>query len=232
MNDLLERVSVLVIDNDISVLHLLRKVLELEGMIVLTTSDGETALETFDRERPDLVLLDIMMPHVDGYTLFQRLREFSQVPIIIITAKRQDEEKVYCFNIGADDYITKPFSTDELVARIRAVMRRTNHWNQTLESAIYFNDLVIDFARHRINIGKQEVNLTVTEYRLLSYLARNAGRVVTSKQLLERIWGEEYGTENHLLQVNIARLRQKLGDRPRESKYIMTKPGIGYIMSK
>ena len=199
MDDLLDAVTVLVVDDDISMLRLLDEVLEIEGMKVLTASNGTTALEVFDRERPDLVLLDIMMPDTDGYTICQYLRQNSPVPIIIITAKGQDEEKVYGLNIGADDYITKPFSTDELVARIRAVLRRINLWNESSGSALCMRDLVIDFTRHRITVDDHEVNLTATEYRLLSYLARNAGRVVTSEQLLERIWGGEYSGENHLL---------------------------------
>lgn len=232
MDDLLVKVTVLIVDDDISMLRLLREVLENEGMHILTAGDGVTALEIYDSERPNLILLDIMMPDVDGYAICQHIRQGSQVPIIIITAKGQDEEKVYGLNMGADDYITKPFSTNELVARIRAVLRRANFWDRPLEPALCFQDLVIDFSRHIITIGEQEVNLTATEYRLLSYLAHNAGRVITSEQLLERIWGGEYSGENHLLQVNIARLRHKLGDHARESKYIMTRSGIGYIMSK
>lgn len=232
MKQSLTDVSVLVVDDDISVLRLLKRILELEGIRVLTATSGGVALAVFERETPDLVLLDIMMPDMDGYVVCQRIREFSQVPVIMVTAKGQDEEKVEGLDSGADDYLTKPFSAQELVARVKAVLRRTSLWDEYLEPTFYFHDLEIDFIRRMVKVRNREVNLTATEYRLLSYLARNAGRVVTTPQLLERVWGEEYSGENHLLQVNIARIRQKLGDPAGSSRYIVTRPGIGYVMIK
>ena len=227
-----KKASVLVVDDDIRVLRMLERMLELEGYWVLRASSGEAALEVFDREIPELVLLDIMMPDVDGYTVCRRIREFSQVPIIMVTAKGNDEEKVRGLNAGADDYVTKPFSASELAARVRAVLRRTTLWDERPEPTFCFHDLVVDFARHRVTVGSQEVNLTATEYRLLFYLVRNAGRVVTPEQALEQVWGGEYIGETHLLQVNMARLRQKLGGGARNSRYILTRPGIGYMMVK
>ncbi|HEX78243.1 MAG TPA: response regulator transcription factor [Dehalococcoidia bacterium] len=227
-----KKAAVLVVDDDVHILRLMQRILELEGYRVLLASNGEAALDTFVKETPDLVLLDIMMPGMDGYTVCQRIREFSQVPIIMVTAKGNDQEKVRGLDAGADDYVTKPFSSKELAARVRAVLRRTALWEERPEPAFHFNDLAIDFARHRVTLGGQEVNLTATEYRLLSYLARNAGRVVTPDQILERVWGEEYLGESHLLQVNIARLRQKLKDDAKNPKYILTRPGIGYALMK
>lgn len=226
------KVSVLVVDDDIRVLRMIQRILELEGYQVLTASNGEAAFNVFDEEPPDLVLLDIMMPDIDGYAVCQRLREFSEVPIIMVTAKGDDDEKIRGLDAGADDYVTKPFSANELTARVRAVLRRSKLWDDRPEPALYFNDLVVDFARRKVTLGSEEVKLTATEYRLLCYLMRNTGRVLTSDQILEKVWGEEYIGESHLLQVTMARLRQKLSDDARNSKYILTRPGIGYTVAK
>ena len=228
----LRKVSVLVVDDDIRILRMLQRMLELEGYCVLTASNGIAALDIFDEETPELVLLDIMLPGMDGYTVCRNIREFSQLPIIMITAKDSDEEKIQGLDAGADDYVTKPFSSNELVARMRAVLRRTRFWDEHPEPAFSFQDLVIDFVRHKVTAGSQEVNLTAIEYRLLAYLVHNAGRVVTPDQIIEAVWGEEYIGEAHLLQVNMARLRQKLKDDARNPKYILTKSGIGYMMQQ
>lgn len=179
-----------------------------------------------------MVLLDIILPGIDGYTVCQCIREFSQVPIIMVTARGNEEEKVRGLDIGADDYVPKPFSSNELVARVRAVLRRTKLWDERPEPVFHSHDLLIDFARHKATLGSQEVNLTATEYRVLSYMARSADRVVTTDQILEEVWGYEYLGETHLLQVTMARLRQKLGDDARYPRYIVTRPGIGYTMAK
>jgi DNA-binding response OmpR family regulator len=223
---------VLVVDDDIRILRMMKRVMELEGFQVLVASSGDASLKIFEKETPDLVLLDIMMPDMDGYTVCQRIREFSQVPIIMVTAKGDDKEKVEGLNIGADDYVTKPFSASELAARVRAVLRRIGNQDKPPESVFRYKDLLIDFASHRVMVSDQELNLTSTEYKLLSYISSNAGRVITPDQLLDKVWGEEYIGAPHLLQVNIARLRQKLGDDAKNPTYIMTRPGIGYIMSK
>ena len=226
------KASVLVVDDDVRILHIMQRTLELEGYRVLAASNGEAALGMFDEETPDLVLLDIMMPGMDGYTVCQRIREFSEIPIIMVTAKCTDADTVQGLDAGADDYVTKPFSAIELASRVRSVLRRTTLWNEHPEPAFYSYDLVIDFARHKVTLSGREVNLTATEYRLLSYLARNADRVVTPDQMLERVWGENYVGETHLLQVNVARLRHKLNDDTRNPRYILTRPGIGYMMMK
>ena len=227
-----KKALVLVVDDDVRMLRMIRRMLELEGFQVLVASSGEASLKIFEKETPDIVLLDIMMPDMDGYTVCQHIREFSQVPIIMVTARGDDKEKVEGLNIGADDYVTKPFSASELAARVRAVLRRIGTRDNPTRSVFRYKDLVIDFTSHRVMVSDQELNLTSTEYRLLSYISYNAGRVVTPDQLLNKVWGEEYIGDPHLLQVNIARLRQKLGDDARNPTYIMTRPGIGYLMSK
>jgi len=223
---------VLVVDDDTRILRMLQRMLEFEGYRVLTAGNGKAVLNVFDEVIPDLVLLDIMLPNMDGYTVCQRIREFSQIPIIMITAKSSDKEKIRGLDAGADDYVTKPFSAGDVAARVRAVLRRTTLWDERPEPAFCSRGLVIDFARHTVTVNNEEVNLTATEYRLLSYLARNADRVVTPDQILGKVWGEEYISEPHLLQVSMARLRQKLGDNAKKPRYILTKPGIGYTMMK
>jgi DNA-binding response OmpR family regulator len=223
---------VLIVDDDIRMLRMMKRVLELEGFQVLIATSGEGSLKVFEKEAPDLVLLDIVMPGMNGYTVCQRIREFSQVPIIMVTARGDDKEKVEGLDIGADDYVTKPFSASELAARVRAVLRRIGNKDNPAETVFRYKDLVIDFTSHRVMVLNQELNLTSTEYRLLSYISCNAGRVVTPDQLLDKVWGEEYVGAPHLLQVNIARLRQKLGDDARNPAYIQTRPGIGYMMEK
>jgi DNA-binding response OmpR family regulator len=227
-----KKASVLVVDDDARMLRMMARVLELEGYRVLTASSGGAALDLFDEEDPDLLLLDVMMPGMDGYGVCRRIREFSQTPIIMVTAKDSDEEKVEGLDAGADDYVVKPFSSRELAARVRAVLRRTKLWDERPEPSFQSHDLVVDFARHRVTLDGQEVNLTATEYRLLSYLVHNAGRLVTPDQILEAVWGEEYVGEHHLLRVNVGRLRQKLMDDSREPRFIATKINIGYMFLK
>ncbi len=226
------KTCVLIVDDDVRMLRMMQRALELEGYRVLTSGNGKAALDTFDSETPDLILLDIMLPFMDGYTVCQRIREFSDTPIIMVTARDSSEEKIEGLNAGADDYITKPFSSSELAARVRAVLRRTALWNERPEPVFTSRELSVDFARHRVVLSGQDVNLTATEYKLLSYLARNSGLVLTPEQLLEKVWGKEYPGETHLLQVNIARLRQKLKDNARKPRFILTRPGIGYIITK
>ena len=227
-----KKASVLVVDDDMHILRMMQRVLDLEGYRVLKASSGEDALALFDDETPDLVLLDIMMPGMDGYVVCERILEFSQTPIIMVTAKSTEDERIQGLDAGATDYITKPFSSRELAARVKAVLRRAKLWDEHPEPAFCSQDLVVDFAQHRVSLGEKEINLTATEYRLLSYLARNAGRLVTPDQILEKVWGEEYMGGTHLLQATTARLRRKLNDDAKNPKYILTRRGIGYMMAK
>jgi len=223
---------VLVVDDDIRIVRMMQRILELQGYRVISANDGETALNLLEEESPDLILLDIMLPDTDGCTVCQQIREFSEVPIIMVTAKGNEEEKVEGLDAGADDYVTKPFSANELAARARAVLRRGKLGEVRSEPVLQCHDLTVDLSQHKVTLGEQEVNLTATEYKLLCYLVRNTGRVLTPDQILEKVWGEEYLGESHLLQVTMARLRQKLGDDAKKSRYILTRPGIGYMMSK
>ena len=223
---------VLVVDDDVRMLRMVRRILELESYRIITAGNAEAALDVFDSENPDMVLLDVMMPGMDGYTACQRIREFSQIPIIMVTARSIDEEKVRGLDSGADDYITKPFSASELTARVRAVLRRAPLRDEIQEPILKCGDLVIDFGRQRVTLDGQYLNLTATEHRLLSYLARNADRILTPNQILEKVWGEKYLGETNLLQANITRLRKRLKDNAKNPKYILTRPGIGYMMVK
>jgi DNA-binding response OmpR family regulator len=221
-------------DDDPQLLRLIARNLEFEGYEVETASNGALALEAIERSLPDLVLLDVMMPKMDGFTVCQRVREFSSVPIILITARGQDQDKVKGLDLGADDYLTKPFSVEELLARVRAVLRRSQFRAdeaQAVRAAVVtIGELSIDFAQHLVTRAGQEVVLTPTEYRLLAYLAQNVGRVLTQDLLLEHVWGADYIGESHMLQVNINRLRRKLEDDPAHPHYLKTKVGIGYLL--
>ncbi len=224
--------SVLVVDDDVGILRMVRRILELEGYRVIVAGNGGAALDVLVEEVLDLVLLDIVMPDIDGYAMCQYIREFSPLPIIMLTGKGKDEEKVQGLDAGADDYITKPFSSKELVARVKAIIRRTSLQNECLESAFRCGELVIEFTKHKVILEGQEIDLTPREHSLLCYLAHNAGRILTLDQILNKVWGEEYSGETHLLQVTIARLRKKLRDDARNPRYILNKPGMGYTLAK
>lgn len=230
-----KRTTVLTADDDPQLLRLMSRNLQLEGYEVLAASDGQQALEQIEQQLPDLVLLDVMMPKLDGFAVCQRVREFSAVPIIIVTARGQDQDKVRGLDLGADDYLTKPFSIDELLARVRAVLRRaqfaTKENAQTLQATMTTGELTIDFSQHLVTLAGKEIALTPTEYRLLAYLGQNAGRILTQDLLLEHVWGPEYLGEGHMLQVNINRLRRKLENDPGLPRYILTKVGVGYALA-
>jgi len=230
----IRKTTVLTADDDPQLLRLVARNLELEDYQVLVASDGQQALEQIEQHAPDLVLLDVMMPRMDGFTVCQRVREFSAVPIIIVTARGQDQDKVRGLDLGADDYLTKPFSIEELLARVRAVLRRaqfTASEQAHVMRTATIGDLTIEYAQHLVTMGAREIELTPTEYRILAYLAQNSGRVVTQDLLLEHIWGTEYVGEGHMLQVNINRLRHKIEPDPMHPRYILTKVGIGYLLA-
>ena len=205
-----KKVSVLLIDDDIHVLRLMNSILEVRGYQVIAAVDSKTALQKFYEHDPDIVLLDIMMPDVDGLDVCRRIREFSDVPIIMVTAKVNKEDIVATLDAGADDYLAKPFSNSELIARIKALLRRTKSRTEHQERVFRSGGLTIDFARYKVNLNGQDVNLSATEYALLAYLARNSGSILPSQQILEKVWGGEYSGETHILQVTIGRLRRKL----------------------
>lgn len=229
------KTTVLIADDDLQLLNLVTLNLELEGYDVLRASDGRQALEQIERQHPDLVLLDVVMPRMGGFAVCHRVREYSTVPIIIITARGQEQEKVRGLDIGADDYLVKPFGVSELLARVRAVLRRTQFTTGELtpagQSPITLGELSIDYARRLVTMAGQKVVLTPTEYRILAFLARNAGQIIPQERLLEQIWGSAYVGENHLLQVNINRLRGKLEADPAHPRYILTEAGVGYLLA-
>ena len=230
-----KKTTILAADDDPQLLRLITRNLQLEGYDVLAASDGQQALELIENNSPDLVLLDVMMPRMDGFTVCYRVREFSSVPIIIITARGQDQDKVRGLDLGADDYLTKPFSVDELLARVRAVIRRSQftarEFTQGLRATTATGNLVIDYSQHMVMLNGREIALTPTEYRIIAYLAQNVGRVVTQDLLLEHVWGPEYLGESHMLQVNINRLRRKLEVDATQPRYILTKVGVGYSLA-
>lgn len=227
--------TILTADDDLQLLELITLNLELEGHEALRASNGKQALELIERHRPDLVLLDVIMPRMSGFAVCHHVRAFSTVPIIMITAQGQDQDKIRGFDLGADDYLVKPFNVDELLARVRAVLRRTQFPTgdqaQTLRMPMTLEVLTIDFAQHLVLIAGRKVVLTPTEYRLLALLAQHAGRVVTQDRLLEQVWGTAYVGEGHMLQVNINRLRHKLEPDPAHPCYLLTEPGVGYLLA-
>lgn len=227
--------TILVADDDPQLLRLLQRNLGFEGYRVLTASNGQQALKQIEAHAPDLVLLDVMMPKMDGFTVCQRVREGSTVPIIMITARGQEQEKIHSLDLGADDYLTKPFSVDELLARVRALLRRTrfatNEHPHALQTITTIGELTVDFSRHLVTRASQEIALSPTEYRLLAYLAQHAGRVVTQDRLLEQVWGLQRVGESHLLQVHVSRLRRKLETDPAHPRYLLTKTKVGYLLA-
>jgi DNA-binding response OmpR family regulator len=231
----IKKTMIVVADDDPQLLRLVTRNLQFEGYEVVTASDGQQAFEQIEARAPHLVLLDVMMPKMDGFTVCQKVREFSQVPIIIITARGQDQEKVRGLDLGADDYLTKPFSVEELLARVRAVLRRSqmviSEMGNSRQSTVTLGELTLDFAQRQVLRDGQEVPLTPIEYRLFAYLAQNQGRIVTQDLLLEHVWGAEYVGESHMLQVNINRLRRKLEQDPTHPRYLMTKVGVGYYLA-
>ncbi len=225
-----KKTSVLLVDDDPQLIRLVRANLESVGYKVLTAMDSRSALELVDMEAPDIIILDIMLPEMDGYELCQRIREFSSVPIIMLTAKVEDVDKVRGLKLGADDYLTKPFNVQELLARIDAVLRRTQLSDEVeVPRTFTCDEISVDFVRRRVEVRGQEVALTLTEYKLLCQLVSNAERVMLHRELLTRVWGPEYGDEVEYLRAYIRHLRQKIEEDPHHPKYILSKPGIGYI---
>jgi DNA-binding response OmpR family regulator len=223
--------KILVVDDEPLYLRLLQINLLTEGYEVITADNGEEALEAIYANSPDLVLLDIMMPKLDGITTCERIRQFSNIPIIMLTARGEEQDRVQGLNVGADDYIVKPFSATELLARVRAVMRRTQASKDQSQGRFFTHgNLRIDFARAEVWKDNKPVFLSATEYRLLIQFAHNVGQVLTAEKLLVAIWGPQYKDDKEILWVSIARLRQKLEDNPHSPQHIVTRAGLGYLM--
>jgi two-component system KDP operon response regulator KdpE len=219
---------ILVVDDDAPILRLVRVKLQTEGYQVLTAASGEEALTTFEQQRPDLVVLDLMMPGLDGFETMQRLRQQATVPVILLTARSGAPDKIRGLDLGADDYLTKPFNPDELAARIGAVLRRTKGAAAPASQLLRYEQLTIDLGNRRVTLWGQEVALSRTEWELLLQLASQPGRVMLHGELLSRIWGPEFRDETQYLRTWISRLRKKLGDVGEPPSLITTFPGVGY----
>ncbi len=224
-------VRILLVDDEPLYLRLLKVNLESEGYEIISARNGEEALEMLAQEIPDLIIMDVMMPKLDGIAACNRIRQFSNVPIILLTALGDEQNKVNGLNIGADDYVVKPFSATELVARVRAVLRRTEGQKDSSESRIFVHgNLKIDIAKAEVWKNDHQVYLSATEYKLLIHFAHQLGKVLTAEELLSATWGSSYKEEKEILWVSIARLRQKLEDDPHNPVHIVTRTGLGYQM--
>ena len=220
---------ILIVDDDIGVVKSVRANLKARNWETLVAMDGVEALEVIGREQPDLILLDITMPKMDGFEVCRQVREWSQVPIIMLSARRNVEEKVRCLNIGADDYVTKPFGVNELTARVTAVLRRTDESGiEPTASSFSTGALFVNFVERRVTIDDKEVKLTPTEYNLLQELVLGADRVFSHSTLLGKVWGPEYVSEREYLHVFVGRLRKEIESDPTHPQYIITVPGVGY----
>jgi len=222
---------ILVVDDEPRYLHLLVANLQTKEYEVFTATDGEEALESFSANPVDLILLDVMLPCLDGFGVCQRIRQFSNVPIIMLTAKGEEQDRIKGLDVGADDYLVKPFSVMELLARVRAVLRRAQVAETGQERFFTHGNLRIDLARAEVWLGDQQAYLSATEYRLLLQFAHNIGKILTTEELLTGVWGPEYRDDKEILWVTIARLRQKVEDDPHMPKHITTRSGLGYLMN-
>ena len=221
--------QILVVDDEKRMVRFIRLNLEQDGFKVISAFNGTEALEQVRKNLPDLVLLDVMMPDMDGFEVLKKIRQASTVPVIMLTAKGEEADRIRGLELGADDYITKPFSPREMVSRVKAVLRRTEDFKVDTSKVIEVDDwLKMDFNRRKIWVGGELVQLRPTEYRLLYHLVQNAGWVVTHDQLLTKVWGYEYRDEPHYVRLYINYLRKKIEKDPANPKYILTERGVGY----
>ncbi len=219
---------VLVIDDEIQIRRLLRVALEGNGYRVFEAAGGQEGLVEAAQRRPDIVVLDLGLPDMDGLAVLQRLREWSETPVLVLSVREGEEDKVSALDHGADDYINKPFSTAELLARLRAARRRAQPADDN--AVFHTGALQVDFSSRLVTVKGREIKLTPTEYALLRLLARNAGKVVTHRQILKEVWGPNYGGQTHYLRVYMAHLREKLEEDPGRPELLLTEPGVGYRM--
>ena len=218
----------LIVDDEPQIRRFLKATLEVHGNEVALAENGRSALEQVITWHPDIVLLDLGMAEIDGLEVLRRVREWSDMPIIVLSVRDREDEKVTALNLGADDYLTKPFGTNELLARIRVALRHAARRNTLLEALIVAGDLRIDLAAHRVTLRDQEVHLTPTEYEILKTLAMYGGKVITHGVLLQKVWGLDQQQDPAKLRVFINQLRRKLEQDPAQPQYIITEPGVGY----
>ncbi len=225
--------KILVIDDEPHLVKLVRSNLEAQHFKVISAMDGPSGLAMVEKEGPDLIILDIMLPGMDGFDVLQKIREFSAVPVIMLTAKDQEIDVVKGLRLGADDYVRKPFSVHELLARVEAVLRRAAPSEDVMTRPPFVcDDFVMDFQQRKVMVRGHEVKLGPTEYKLLTQLVRNAGRVMLHADLLRKVWGPEYGGETEYLRVYISYLRNKIEEDPANPKYILTEHGVGYMFKR
>jgi len=220
---------ILVVDDEPHLVRAVRMYLEIQGYTVFGAHSGEDALVVLREKLPDVVILDVLMPGLDGFETLQEIRRISSVPVIMLTARGEEDQKVHGLALGADDYVTKPFGQKELLARVQAVLRRAEQPPQLPKTLIEVDDeLCIDFDRGEVLLRGEPVHLTATEYRLLYHLASNPGRLMPTETLLGKVWGYEYQEEDHYVRLYVSYLRQKLEPDPAHPRYILTVPGLGY----
>ncbi|MCA9937988.1 MAG: response regulator transcription factor [Anaerolineales bacterium] len=220
---------ILVVDDERRMIRFIRMNLELEGYQVIEASNGLEALEQTRQHVPDLIIMDVMMPELDGFETLRLLREISTVPVILLTVKEDEEDRIHGLELGADDYVTKPFSPRELNSRVNAVLRRASWPAPPPRTVLRIDDrLSVDFNRHQVIVAGERIDLRPTEYRLLSHLIQNAGWVVPHETLLQKVWGYEYRDETHYLRLYINYLRKKIEEDPANPGYILTERGTGY----
>ena len=225
--------TILVVEDDSSVRSLITTTLKAHGYKFLTAANGEMAVMMASSHNPDIMLLDLGLPDMDGTEIIKQIRTWASIPIIVISARSQEQEKVNALDLGADDYLTKPIGTSELMARIRTALRHSNKLNT--DALLYkrpyqAKDLVIDFDKHLVTLAGKEIHLTQIEFKIIALLAKNSGKVMTYDTIIENIWGPYADDDNSILRVNMAHIRRKLESNPAEPKYIFTEIGIGYRM--
>ncbi|MEJ2705994.1 MAG: response regulator transcription factor [Anaerolineales bacterium] len=221
--------TVLVVDDEKSLRDFVRRNLEVRGFTVITAANGLEALAIFNTQNVDLVILDVMMPRMDGLETIRRIRQNSLVPIIVLSALGEEGDKIQALNMGADDYLTKPFGVGELLARLQAVLRRAKWMDApSRQGRLVRGEITADLERHSVSVRGEPVELTPTEFNLLVFLMENTGKVLPHRTLLQHVWGPEYGPESEYLRVYIGRLRQKIEKDPANPSYLITERGIGY----
>lgn len=227
--------KILIVEDDPGICKFLRLSLQGQDYDVIETNSGRTALEIISSHCPDLILLDLGLPDMDGNRIIESVRSWTKTPIIVISARSMEEDKAAALDMGADDYLAKPFGTIELMARIRTALRHTRTTSEddqiALSGKFTVNDLTIDYAKHRVYLGDRDTNLTPNEFRIVALLGKHAGRVITYKSMLQQLWGPTASSDNKILRVHMASIRRKIEPNPDEPRYIFTETGVGYRMN-
>ena len=229
------RYKILIVEDDAGIRKFLRAALEAEGYDAIETNTGEKALEIIASHCPDLILLDLGLPDMDGNRIIVSVRGWTKTPIVVISARGQEEDKARALDLGADDYLAKPFGNIELLARIRAALRHTRTTAEddqiALNGVFQVNDLTIDYGKHRAYLAGRDTNLTPNEFRIVALLGKHAGKVITYKAMLRELWGPQASSDNKILRVHMASIRRKIEPNPNEPAYIFTETGVGYRMT-